>query len=357
MKKFKTEDIVNGATFGGVVGLLLNGIKQYNLTKENPEREFDLMSFITYGAIGGIIGGVSVAVLNFIISVFDSEEKIKTNKDEINYLLSVIGSYEPDEKDLKIYKKGYKIKNAINHQYEYSLLGKATNQGSVAQGTSLSGLSDLDILVKFKKTSFSSVDTMFNSIYNFFKYNFKDSELVDIRKQKVSLGLTFYIDGHYETIDIVPVLRTDFKKGKNEYNLYRNPELTLDSKKLKMNPHKQKHFGDYEEEKKEVVSLIKLLKEKENLPLKSFLIKELVIKAFDENKVPNTLNGQLLMTLKFISNNIKTIKIKALDNPTSVITDLLCYEEKELISKKLQEIIIDINSDKNNLQKYFPIKY
>ncbi|QCD62719.1 hypothetical protein [Tenacibaculum maritimum] len=356
MKKFKTEDIVNGVTFGGVVGLILNGIKQYNLTKENPEREFDLMSFITYGAIGGIIGGISVPVLNFIISVFDSEEKIITNKDEINYLLSVIGSYEPDEKDLKIYKKGYKIKNAINHRYEYSLLGKATNQGSVAQGTSLSGLSDLDILVKFKKTSFSSLNSMFNSIHDFFKYNFKDSELVNVRKQKVSIGLTFNIDGHYETIDVVPALRTDFKKGKNEYNLFKNPKLAIDSKKIKMNPHKQREFGNYEEEKKEVISLIKLLKEKQNLPIKSFLIKELTKKAFDENQVPNTLNEQLVMTLKFICNNIKTIKIKAPDNPSSVLTDLLSNKEKELIFTKLNMIINDIKNNSNNLQEYFPIK-
>ncbi|MFL0171650.1 hypothetical protein, partial [Tenacibaculum maritimum] len=321
MKKSKKEDIVKGAALGGVMGLLFNGIKQYELSKENPEREFDFKSLITDAAIGGIIGGLSVPAFHFISSVFDSKEDLITNKDEVNYLLSVIGSYEPDEIDKIVYRKGYKIKNAINKEYNHDLLGKATNQGSVAQGTSLSGLSDLDILVKFKKTSFSSLNSMFNSIHDFFKYNFKDSELVNVRKQKVSIGLTFNIDGHYETIDVVPALRTDFKKGKNEYNLFKNPKLAIDSKKIKMNPHKQREFGNYEEEKKEVISLIKLLKEKQNLPIKSFLIKELTKKAFDENQVPNTLNEQLVMTLKFICNNIKTIKIKAPDNPSSVLTD------------------------------------
>ena len=99
MKKKNKKAIVKGVAYGGVMGLLFNGIKQYELSKENPERKFDFLSLITDGALGGIIGGLSVSVFNFISSVFDSQEDLITNKDEVNYLLSVIGSYEPDEID------------------------------------------------------------------------------------------------------------------------------------------------------------------------------------------------------------------------------------------------------------------
>lgn len=58
-----------------------------------------------------------------------------------------------------------------------------------------------------------------------------------------------------------------------------------------MNPHKQAYFGAQEKAKANVVSLLKVLKVKEEMPLKPVLIKELILAAFSSH------NGRILKRL------------------------------------------------------------
>lgn len=356
MKKSDKENIEIGALVGGIVGMIINVTEQNKETQLNPNKNFDFQSLVVAGAIGAIIGIASIRLIKFFSTVFRTRKEILNNADEISYLGSVLKSYQPDEIDSLVLLKGKKVRNAINQRFDSDLLGRASYQGSVEQGTALSGLSDLDILVKFKKTSFQNEREMFNTIHKFFKYEFKDDDLLKVREQKVSIGLTFNIDGYSETIDIVPALRTDFVRGKNDYNLFKNPGLVKGSKKIKMNPHKQRDFGDYEEHKKDIIGLIKVLKAKEKLPLKSFLIKELTKKAFDRRNIPRGLNDKLIMTLKYIRNNIKTIKLKSPDNPWVNLSDSITAQEKEKIYKALDEILDLIQEDKDYVLEYFPEK-
>lgn len=356
MKQAKDNFIETGAFIGGVFGLMLNIIDQSKKKKENPERKFDFQSFILIGVLGAIVGAVSFRILEFLISVFTSKEEILDEVDEINYLATVLVSYEPDEIDRAVLLKGKKIKSAIKAKFKNDLLGKVKYQGSVDQGTALSGLSDLDLLVQFKKTSFQKESDMYYALYNFFKYNFKDEGLVDIRKQKSSVGLIYNIDNSKEIIDVVPTLRTDFIRGKHDYTLFKNPNLSTGAKKVKMNPYKQKDFGGYQNQKIDIIRLIKILKVEEKLPLKSVLIKELTKKAFQDVKMPVKLNQKLIKVLEYIRDNIQKIKVSAPDNPRVDLTNDLTYSEKTEIKKALDVILCNLKKDKNYLLDYFPEK-
>lgn len=357
MKKSRKENLELGALIGGIIGLILNGSQQLQKRNENPQSKFDFQSLVLAGAIGAVVGATSSNLINLFLSIFSSKKEILDQVDEISYLVSTIGSYQPDEIDREILIKGQKIKMALKNRFQNDILGRVSYQGSVKQGTAISGLSDLDIRIQFKKTSYTSESKMYNAVYNFLKYDFKDINLIKVRQQKVSLGLIFDIDGHEEVIDIVPVLRADFIKGKNDYNLFKNPDLCIGSRKLKMNPKKQEEFGTYQNDKIDIIKLIKLLKVEVELPIKSILIKELTKKAFERNYIPQGLNDRLLMTLHFISNNIEVINIKAPDNAKVSLTDNLTVQEKKSIKNKINKVINDLEEDKNNLYEYFPERY
>lgn len=356
MRKSKNNIVEVVAIVGGVLGLLINAYKQKQLINENPELKFDYKSLVLSGILGTFIGGASASLIKFFTSVYNSREELLNSKDEISYLVTVLGSYEPDDIDKVIFKKGERIKSEIRKKFYDDLLGRPKYQGSVAQGTSLSGISDLDILVQYKKTSYSNARKMYEDLFKYLDNEFEDYDLVQVRRQKVSIGLIYKIKGYKECIDVVPVLRTDFIKGKNEYNLFTNPDFIDEPKKIKMNPYKQLDFGSHEKEKKEVVSLIKLMKENQNLPLKSILVKELTKKAFSKRNIPNTINEQLLMTLRFIKNNIRTIKVTSPDDPNSILSDLITSEEKDLIYNIINDIVNGIDDNNDNLQDYFPIR-
>lgn len=204
---------------------------------------------------------------------------------------------------------------------------------------------------------------MFHTLYNFLKYNFNDPDLINIRQQKVSLGLIYNIQGHEEIIDVVPVFRTDFIRGKNDYNLFKNPKFSSGSKTLKMNPYKQKDFGNNENKKKSVLWLIKILRIEEELSLKPILIKELIKKASEDVEMPKTINQQLIRILEFIRDNIVSIKIKSPDNKKITLTDSVSFSDKIEIKSALKGIILNLKHNKDpfsellggkQAQKLFP---
>ncbi|WP_028890368.1 nucleotidyltransferase family protein [Tenacibaculum ovolyticum] len=357
MKKPKDNFTGTGAIVGGVLGLIMNIVGQSKEKKENPHKEFDFQSLILVGMIGAIIGSVSFEIIKLLLSVFTSKEEILDEADEISYLGSVLNSYQPDEIDKQVLQKGKQLKLAIKREFSNKLLGRGvTYQGSTVQGTAVSGLSDLDILVKFKRTSFSKEEDMHDALHNFLKYRFNDTDLIGIREQKHSLGLIYKLNGSKEIIDVVPTLRTDFIRGKNEYNLFRNPKLLTGSRKLKMNPNIQKDLGDNENEKIEIIRLLKILKSEKKLPLKSILITELTKKAFQEIRMPKKLNQKLVLILNFIKDNIKTIQVKSPDNLRISLTDSLSIKDKEEINIALDAVLDDLKNDKNYLLDYFPEK-
>jgi hypothetical protein len=354
MKKSNKDITVVSAVIGGMTGLFINRYLQNKNKEIDPSVEFDTGSFLKAGLIGVIIGAVSPHLIKFFLSVFSSREEIVDDADAIWYLNSAVGSYKPDEIDQEVYIKGRKIRNAINKRFQHDLLGKARYQGSVDQGTAISGVSDLAILITFKKTSFSKDSDMKKAVFDFFKYEFKDPDLLKVRQQRVSIGLVFDIDGYKEIIDVVPALRTDFIKGKNEYALHENPKFSMNLEAILMNPKVQEDFGDDQEDKKKVIRLLKVFKDDNELPIKSVLIKEFTKKAFDKNRIPKSFTEKLLMTLEFIRDNIRTMIIKSPDNPNIILSDALNKRQKEKIATFLKAVLEDLHENIDSLQEYFP---
>ncbi len=213
MENSKDNFTETGAVVGGIFGIAINILNQTKQKKENPQKDFDFQSLILFGTIGAIIGFASFQVIKLLLSLFTTKEEILNEADEINYLGTVLNSYNPTEIDKLVLQKGKQIKSAIKKEFRNELLGKGvTYQGSVDQGTAVSGLSDLDILVKFKKTSFQKGQDMLNSLYNFLKYRFNDPDLIDIRIQRYSLGLIYKFNGSKEIIDLVTYAKNRFYK-------------------------------------------------------------------------------------------------------------------------------------------------
>lgn len=321
--------------------------------EEIPDRSFNLKILLIILFFAAIVGAAIYKFIKFLGYIFTGE-KIWNEADEINYLESVLESYEPDDVDYKVLEKGKRIKEALSKEFRFSILGNVRYQGSVDRGTSLSGLSDLDILIQFKKTSFYKTRDMYNAMYKFLKCNFNDSDLIEVRKQRVSIGLIYKINE--KTIDVVPALRTDFIKGKNEYNLHVNAKSSRYEEEVKINPHLQRDFGDYSFEKIKVITLVKLLKSTQKLPLKSILIKELTIRAFQDLKMPKKLNLSLISVLAYIRDNILSIKINSPDNKNVSLTERLSNSEKKHIKYTLDDVLYNLKNDKNYLLDYFPEK-
>lgn len=329
-------------------------MQQFKKHEESPSQRIDIKALLIFLFVVAIIGAVLYKFIKYVYYSFTGKRIL--NEDDLNkYLESVLDYYEPDDVYDKVLEKGKLIKQALSKKFRYRILGKVRYQGSFDHGTSLSGYSDLDILIQFKTDSYKNEKDMYYTVYNYLKDKYSNSNVI-VRKQRVSIGLRYNINGKKEKIDIVPARRTDYVKGKNEYYLHENYKLSKNKEKLKIYPHVQRDFGEYPYEIIKVITLIKLLvkAQEKKIPLKSILVNELTKKAFRELKMPKKLNLQIIMVIGFIESNILKVKIYASDNKNNCLTDdLLCSEKKE-INDTLKDVLYNLKKDRDTWVKYFP---
>jgi hypothetical protein len=358
MKKNEKIVLVAIAISAGL-GLLINGLNQRKKIINDPDKEFDFDEFLKSGLLLGIGGGLSAIFFLFLQSLNDKKKIDKEDFNEVLYLKNVLSSFQLDEVDKATIAKGFEIRKALYDNFKDLLLGKPTYQGSIPQGTALSGLSDLDIRVGFKKTSFATLEEMYFTVLDYFENDFQDAQLIEVRQQKRSIGLIYNLLDAEVCIDVVPGRRTNFIKGGNEYNLFENANGLFDKpSRIKMNPHKQADLGRNAYSVSKITALLKVLNEKEELPMKSVLIKELTKYAFDWNKgrLPRRIDRQLLMVMGYIRDNIETKIVFAPDNKNLILSDLLSSTQKTGIADHLDFIIQDVEKNPANFQIYFPIK-
>src|SRR5690606_16725566 len=102
----------------------------------------------------------------------------------------------------KYKQKREEVKEALEEKYKENIY-RHINSGSYAKHTAINIKFDLDIVTPFKRNSFSTLEEMFDDVYEFLKEKYENE--ATIRKQKVSIGIEFNEDedGHIIKIDVV----------------------------------------------------------------------------------------------------------------------------------------------------------
>lgn len=252
------------------------------------------------------------------------------------------------------------IKEALEVHYKDKIYSPL-NSGSYAKHTAINTKFDLDVVVPFKKNSFSTLEEMFDDVYDFLNETYGTQ--ATIRKQKVSIGIIFYKDddGDEISIDIVPgrELNEDQYNEDNKLNLYVNSQYGLLAEKthLLTNIKAQiEHIKSRDNERK-IIRLLKIWKSSNNEDYKSFLMELITIKAFDKDGISGDLWEMLESTMEYIRDNITKDGFTLSDpgNSGNNVADTLESWQKENLSTKMKNMLDRIEDNSDNLKIYFPV--
>lgn len=256
--------------------------------------------------------------------------------------------------------KRKEIKEALEEKYKGKIYSPI-NSGSYAKHTAINIKFDLDLVVPFKKDSFSTLEEMFDDIFSFIleKYGSK----ANVRKQKVSIGIEFYEDddGDIINIDIVPgrELNKDQYDEDKKLNLYVNSTYGNIKEKtyLLTNINAQINHIKSKENERKIIRLLKIWKSTNNEKYKSFFLELITIKAFDKEEISGNLWEKLKAVMKYIKENIakEEFKLKDPGNSGNDVADTLESWEKHNLSSKMKNMIERIESNSDNIKIYFPI--
>lgn len=277
------------------------------------------------------------------------EEVLETHK--MSHINSLFDKYKERRKE---------IKEDLESNYGAQIYAPL-NSGSYAKHTAINIKFDLDLVVPFKKASFTTLEEMFDSTFDFLQEKYK--AVAYVRKQKVSIGIEFYadVDGDVINIDVVPAreLNQDQYEEDRKLNLYVNSTFGLLSEKtyLQTNIHAQiEHIKSRDNERK-VIRLLKIWKAKNHEPYKSFFLELAVIRAFDKVTITGNIWDKLKSTLEYIRDNVTEDDFKLVDpgNSGNDVVNTLDQYERQALKTRMDTILNNIVSNDNSIKIYFPI--
>lgn len=259
----------------------------------------------------------------------------------------------------KALKKREEIKDALKDQYGNRRATRAINSGSYAKHDAINIKFDIDLCQPFKRDSFNTLQEMADDVFEFFeKYQNQDNQLIKVRKQTKSTGLTFNLDGDNIDMDVAPgrELTQDNYIDTNYLNLYVRAEGDKVATSTQTNIQKHVDHISGKNIERPVIRLLKIWKtNKGKKSVKSFFLELIIIRAFKSGDIPADSWERLKKAMEFIRDEVETIRLEDPANSNNVVSDTLSSIEKTNLSEDMRTMLLRIEENGENLKNYFAI--
>ncbi len=222
---------------------------------------------------------------------------------------------------------------------------------------------DIDVCLPFLRSSFETLEAMADDVYNYFMNEYEDAQLIKYKtmKQRVSVGLTFLIEGEEVGMDIVPgreLLENDYKVT-NKLNLHVRAKGIEPATSTQTNIQKHIELISGKGDEREIIRLLKVwnITKNSGKKLKSFFIELITIRAFEDYS-GEKLNGlweRLQMVMEFIRDEVETVQLKDPANSNNIVSNTLTPTEKSNLSHDMEVMLDRISENDENLKVYFPV--
>ncbi len=306
-----------------------------------------------------------------------------TNRNE--HLQKVIDTHDINKVENldKFITKKNKVKNALNDKFSENKASNCLDSGSYAKKTAINTKFDIDCCIPFRKKTndnekgYSSLKDMFEDVYKYLRNEYTDDDdditKDDVRRQKVSIGLKFDIDGDVFDMDVVPGRErpdnNDYNNNSTDLSLHIHPanrsKKEIDENKIRIKTNIKKHLellgGSERTHERKVAKLLKVWKtERKNQNggklIKSFMMELYTKEAFDEtDDIPNGLWNKVKLVMNHIIDNITENDLVDPANSSNIVSDSMSETAKSDTKRDMKKTIKEIDEDSDKIKIYFPI--
>ena len=303
--------------------------------------------------IGGAIGaGAGYLAYQAKLS---EEAKHPFNSDE--YLKKIL-SEENLKSDPQLLKKylSYKaeIKEWLNRKFESRLICKAEDAGSFFKRTSIASNTDLDIVLAFRNTSYSTLEEMYYHVYDCLQAHFGHKAIVT--KQTKAIGLTFEHNGLPIHFDIVPGREVGDYNVTKELNLYVRPDWAWQKgSSFKTNISVQKTITVNKPEARRVIKLLKTYKVRNGIELPSVIIDQCVVESLSDRRFGLHFSDteNLLNSMNFIARKIQQNNYSDTANSNNNLNSKLSSTQRSYLAEQLYNDIEEIEKNPRYIKEIF----
>lgn len=342
---------INAGVIVALIALMANAIKQQSEMANAPDQKFDWARLLKAALKGAAIGSAFGFGVGAIMDYRNSKVKPLNTDAYLNDLADQIRLDKNSPQFRVLDLKAELLIDLLAKRFLSELISKPTRLGSTERGTALNRKFDIDIALKFKPRSFTSTESMYFDVLDFLESQVGEHSIVSVRDQRKSIGVIFDIGGNEERIDIVPCKIT---KGLTSGYLFVNEQGILsNSYSFTKTNIGILNKAKLSETQKKIVVILKDWKHRNNLPLKSYLLEQLVLDAYRCNiSIPKSFTKKVVMVLKHISNNLDVAIIRGQENSNNILTDIPT-EDKDKVIQACNRVIDDYIYQPNDILNSF----
>lgn len=282
----------------------------------------------------------------------------------------------------KFIAKKNEVKDSLANHFSKEKATNPIDSGSYAKKTANNNKFDIDACIPFKKKTkddedgFSTLEDMYNAVYDYLKTEYAENDpdlkSEDVRKQKVSIGLKFNIDGDEFEMDVVPgrerPKRGDYNENNTDLTLYIHPsqrsKKEVEDNVTHLKTNIKKHIGllsgsDRVHERK-IARLLKVWKTERKEQnggklIKSFMMELYTKEAFDNaESIPSGLWEKVKMVMNHIVYNIESNNLVDPANSNNIVSDSMSDTAKSNTKSDMKKTIKEVDEDADKIKEYFP---
>lgn len=339
----KERHILNGALIVGGATAIVDVLMQWKENSDNGVRltwdNFNGVRTLKRTLVGATAGGVlGYAYYRYRLS---EEEKLPFNPDGYLRKLLTKEHLKADPTTFSnILKYRENIKLWMSDKFGNKLVSPPEDTGSFFKRTAINSNYDLDIVLPFRKESYSTLEEMYYNVYNEIESHFGGKAI--ITKQTKAIGITFENDGNPIQIDVVPGREINDYKVEKNLNLFVKPEwIWQRGRSFKTNVNLQKKMTVNKPGARTVIKLLKLYRDKNNLYLPTIMIEQCVVEAMSENNFGeySSTSENLLNSMDFIAKKLELNRLIDIANSNNNLNEKLSdYQRIQIIDQFRKDI-------------------
>lgn len=352
-EKYISNGILLGVGLLALTDILIQWFEHYDQGQKFSWKSYNGKRTLKSAVIGGIVGG-GIGYVMYCYKISE-EEKLPFNSDE--HIKKII-TEEHLKTDPILYRNiieyREKVKLSLFKIFENKLASFPEETGSFYKRTAINSKYDLDIILPFKRSSYSTLEKMYYDVYELVHKEFGSN--ATIIKHTKAIGITFDINEIPIHFDIVPGREISNYKIEKDLNLYVRPDWVWQrGGTFKTNIGIQKKITVNKQEARNVIKLLKAYRNRNDMYLPSVLIEQCVVDALSENNygihpspTENLLNCMNFMTKKLSQKNLIDIA-----NTNNNLNDKMSDVQKNYTTNQLQQDIKRIELNPKYLKEIF----
>jgi len=344
----------NGALIIGTGNCILDVIKQLYEMNQDSNKKFNWNEFLIATGKGLAVGGVIGYGIGAILDYQNSLKKPINLNSHLNNRSRQLMLNKSDRQFINLQKSVNKISKAFSQYFGDKIRGELIPHGSTEKGTALNYSFDIDIAVPFYPKSFLNNEDMYGQVYRFFENRIGESGIIDIRKQRRSIGVCVLVDNSEYWVDFAPY-KLSKNNGSSGYLFVNRKGFLIDNSTIQKTDLTKLRKNIFSNVQKRIIVLLKEWKQRNYLPLPSHFLEHLVKDAYRVNngRLPNSIEKKMIMVLKHMADKLQIIHIKGDENTNNVISNSIDEYEKQIVIDACKKAIQDYEYQPNSLVKNF----